>query len=102
MSLATLALVVLSWGKQAPVPAPEPSPLDTVAQTLLAVCVCWLLPLVLLKLTAASKHDLALERLALQRLLKRRANHVGTKVGVAQVAHARHTPVAARRCTRHA
>ena len=47
MTLATLALVVLSWGKQAPVPAPEPSPLDTIAPTLLAVCVCWLLPLVL-------------------------------------------------------
>ena len=59
MSLATLALVVLSWGKKAPVPAPEPS---TLGMTLLAVCVCWLLPLVLLKLTATPKHDLALER----------------------------------------
>jgi len=59
MSLATLALVVLSWGKKPPVPAPEPS---TLGMTLLAVCVCWLLPLVLLKLTATPKHDLALER----------------------------------------
>lgn len=63
MSLATLALVVLSWGKKAPVPAPEPSILQTIpGMTLLAVCACWLLPLVLLKLTATPKHDLALER----------------------------------------
>ena len=63
MSLATLALVVLSWGKKAPVPAPEPSVLQTFpGMTLLAVCVCWLLPLVLLRLTATPKHDLALER----------------------------------------
>ena len=59
MSLATLALVVLSWGKKAPVPAPEPS---TLGMTLLAVCVCWLLPVVLFKLTATPKHELALER----------------------------------------
>ena len=39
-----LAAIVLSWGKKAPVPAPEPS---TLGMTLLAVCVCWLLPLVL-------------------------------------------------------
>ena len=90
MSLATLALVVLSWGKQAPVPAPEPSPLDTIAPTLLAVCVCWLLPLVLLKLTAASKHDLALER-ANALMARIIANELRSKLNAALLAIAERT-----------
>ena len=58
MSLATLAAVVLSWGKKAPEPEP---PVSTLGMTLLAVCVCWLLPLVLLKL-AALPRQLEIER----------------------------------------
>ena len=53
MSLATLAVIVLSWGKKAPVPAPEPS---TLGMTLLAVCVCWLLPLVLKAISPCFVH----------------------------------------------
>ena len=56
MSLATLATVVLSWGKKAPEPEP---PVSTLGMTLLAVCVCWLLPLVLLKLAALPRQQLA-------------------------------------------
>ena len=88
--LATLALVVLSWGKQAPVSAPEPSPLDTFAPTLLAVCVCWLLPLVLLKLTAVSKHDRALER-ANALMARITANELRSKLNAALLAIAERT-----------
>ena len=49
--LTTLALVVLSWGKK---PEPEPEPVSTLGMTLLAVGVCWVLPLVLLKLGDAA------------------------------------------------
>ena len=37
--LSTLALAVLTWGKKAPEPEPEPA--STLGMTLLAVGVCW-------------------------------------------------------------
>ena len=40
--LSTLALAVLTWGKKAPEPEPEPA--STLGMTLLAVGVCWVPP----------------------------------------------------------
>ena len=40
--LSTLALAVLTWGKKAPEPEPEPA--STLGMTLLAVGVCWAPP----------------------------------------------------------
>ena len=45
--LAPIALAVLTWGKKAPEPEPEPA--SALGMTLLAVGVCWVLPLALLK-----------------------------------------------------
>lgn len=47
MLLQSAALAVLAWGRKKPVAPSEPEPQDLLLSTLIAVAVCWLLPVFL-------------------------------------------------------